>query len=753
MGFIELEGGRAVIDISKTGLEFGSPEFVNQFLKAYSGLETTARTIRFEEEIIIELDEEKTEIFNEYSEIIRQVEGIMIRPEVYGHKQDEMYYKRKELLRKFYDFMFMSPLRAKLTLEEYDESLPSKQIFMKGYQTFKAWVNGIKKTFINSKFFDLCKKTGDVQAAFFNLTGLGGIALMSTVSLPIPKGAVAIKSSDANYKLKHNITVSIYEVPGKETYYYLQSNPILSNLKPELKQMLIDRISDGLNGVSISGDVRIIFTELNREFRSIFLDQAMLKEIDIKPEEATVMAYEATSWVIGLGAPTEDIAIDKNVTDIYIDSQNAPLYIDHNKFGVCHTLWRYNQEMLEKQFSNIMFLSGQDRKFDKSNPVVDVVVPRLNMRCHMQRPPATFGDLQAALRIMRKEPFTYPLYLYHHSFTPFFAGYDDLMVSLGNSEAVLGLKSVGKTAFTSAKILAIGTKKRILPIQDIEEIPVRAYRKRGFHIGAMRVQSSDKEEVTGDEMDLVSMANASLRMGDACLIINEIRSRLAIQGVMNLLNTQPGVFLLYNLHAQSLQDVQDRLELVFGMPGASMYSTDRYTFLKKLRFGRKSRLYRIVGNQHESDIHKKKFVEVFTFTRADNIDDCVLQCNFLNNPEASMWDLSEIDLGKLQSEIDFKFIPPALKRRSDETGILPEQLIMEAFFKGKMYHDIRKSAFDTKDPYLMEIDFVLKCNTAANNLLKSIEDDAGNINYKDLQSKWDVMFKEMVALDVLERNG
>jgi hypothetical protein len=205
---------------------------------------------------------------------------------------------------------------------------------------------------------------------------------------------------------------------------------------------------------------------------------------------------------------------------------------------------------------------------------------------------------------------------------------------------------------------------------------VRAFRKRGFHIGAARVQSSDVEEATTKELDLVTMANALLRMGDAALIINEVRSRVAVQGIINLLNTQPGVFLLYNLHAESLRDIQDRLELVFGLPAASMYATDRYSFLKKVRFGRKGRIYRVLGFEYESDIEEKKFVEIFRFRRGDSIDQCTWEAKFLRNPEASMWDYSKVDIKKLQKELDIAFIPPALGRRSEETGISPEQYIL-----------------------------------------------------------------------------
>ena len=468
--------------------------------------------------------------------------------------------------------------------------------------------------------------------------------------------------------------------------------------------------------------------------------------LQLTEEQAQAMAHEAASWTVGLGAPIENMALDgKNITDIYIDSENSPIYIEHAKYGLCHTLWRYNRDVLEHVTKNVMAITQKVRRFDQQHPIADVFMTRLNMRCHLQGPPATFGEIQVALRLMKRTPFTYAQYVENHSMSAFSAGYDDLMVSLGCSEAVLGTKGSGKTSFTAAKIISIGTKRRILPIQDIEEIPTKAYRKRGFHIGTMRVQSSDVETSGEKELSLISMASAALRMGEACLVINEIRSRIAVQGIINLLNTQPGVFVLYNFHAQSLRDVQDRLELVFGVPAAAMFATDRYSFLRKIRFGRKGRLYRLLGKTYETSISEHKFYEVFSFTRGPTIDTSSISCDFMELPEASAWSIEGASIGAIAKKMKFKYVPPALARRSQDTGISPEQYALQAFFKGRVYSDIVKAARDNEAEQLMEMDFVLKCSAVANELLAANEDETGNVDYSKIDAEWPEKFKALVA--------
>jgi len=745
-----LEGTRAIIDLSKCPYEFASPEFINLHLKDLSTTEKPIKTIRYEEEIVVELDEEQTSILTEYAAFIRQVESLLLREDIFGMKQDPGFDSRRAILRKFYEYIFMSPVLADQELASYKEAEPEKSIYMKGYQTFKGWLAGIKKRLVATKLYALVKKSGDFRTAFLSLTGLKSLFFVESLVLEIPPNAKQVKEPDASYTLPFDVQVQIYETPGEEAFLYVQSNPEVINLPPELSKMLKRKIAEQFKETFENIDWDVLMDLKTREYRQGFMDEAIMSGIPITPKQAMAMGREAASWVVGLGAPMENIALDKdNITDIYIDSENSPIYLEHAKYGLCHTLFRYNRDLLERAFRNIVFSLKGTRKFDESSPIVDVVLKRLSMRCHLQRPPATFDELQGALRIMKEQPFTYSQYLAFRSLSPFFAGYDDVLVTLGCSEAVLGLKGVGKTAFTAAKITSIGTRRRIIPIQDIEEIPVRAFRKRGFHIGAARVQSSEREEAVTKELDLVSMANALLRMGDAALIINEVRSRVAVQGIINLLNTQPGVFLLYNLHAESLRDVQDRLELVFGIPAASMYATDRYTFLKKIRFGRRGRIYRVLGFEYESDMEEKKFVEVFRFRRGESIDKCVWEPKFLRNPEAALNDFSKLDMGKLEKNLDIAFIPPALARRSEETGISPEQYIMQAFFKGKMYDDIYRSSIEYNDKLLNDLDFVLNVNTAASKLLATMESEEGGLDFKEVTKRWAPIYKQLLK-DELE---
>ena len=740
------EGKKLTMDCANCPFEMYSGSCIGSHFKAIAAFNPTWETLKYEEELTIEFSAEKVEALKEFVTLIRELEKITSDTKTYGYVQDEHYNGRIKLIKEVYDALFVDPRRCIGLLEEYSEKTPSKALFLESSNKFQALVKALLKAIGQTKLVAMIQGKDTLRELILDFARLKPYEFVEMLLLPFPENAKDLDDPETVVNLKFGVTGKLYDLEGSEANLYVIENPLLDNIDAKLIPVIRQVIADGMKDMPQVADMVSVYDDKIREYRNHFVEKARDMGIELKSDEALALGRECASWTVGLGAPLENICLDKeNITDIYIDGQNSPIYIEHRKFGLCHTIYRYNSKLLEHAFRNIVVFSMQNRRFDDKNPVVDIVLRRLNMRCHMQRPPATFGELQGALRIMRSLPFTYSQYLNYYAMTPFYAGYDDLMVSLGCSEAVLGLKGVGKTAFTSAKVSAIGTKMRILPIQDIEEIPVKAYRKRGFHIGAMRVQSSDIEGASehGNELDLMSMANASLRMGDACIIINEIRSKTTIQGVINILNTQPGVFILYNLHAQSLKDVQDRLELVFGIPAASMFATDRYSFLKKIRFGRKKTTYRLLGEAYESNPAKHTFDPTFIFQRGKDIHDSKLECMFLKNSEAHSWKLDKLDFKALEKNLDIVFEPPALTRRCDEKGIPVEEYLMQAFFKAKIYYDITEIANKLNQKKLLEIDFVLRANSEANKLLAKNESENGTVDYPAIIPEWTDVFKKI----------
>ena len=149
------QGTRLIMDCPTCGLGLATPQCINSHLRVTSALPRLWKTMRYEEEIMVELNEDKTAIIYEYDALIRQVEGIMLNQKTYGKIEDEHYLQRKKLLKDFYEYMFMNPLVAEQVIRGYDEPYPQKAVFVDGYRNFHACLAVVANDSFNNLF--LCE--------------------------------------------------------------------------------------------------------------------------------------------------------------------------------------------------------------------------------------------------------------------------------------------------------------------------------------------------------------------------------------------------------------------------------------------------------------------------------------------------------------------------------------------------------------------------------------------------------------------
>jgi hypothetical protein len=102
-------------------------------------------------------------------------------------------------------------------------------------------------------------------------------------------------------------------------------------------------------------------------------------------------------------------------------------------------------------------------------------------------------------------------------------------------------------------------------------------------------------------------------------------------------------------------------------------------------------------------------------------------------------------------------MPPLIKRKSDLTGIQPEQYFLQSFFKGKVFCDINNAAIKTGVKELVQLDFFLKCNNFVNRMMVAMEDENGAVDFAEAQKRWEAEFpglvKEGVEANKKEKAG
>ncbi|OYT43753.1 MAG: hypothetical protein B6U88_00150 [Candidatus Aenigmarchaeota archaeon ex4484_56] len=315
--------------------------------------------------------------------------------------------------------------------------------------------------------------------------------------------------------------------------------------------------------------------EVRKSFYNIGLD--MLREIsttyEIPEEKLKIIARILTRYTAGIGI-LELILSDEHIQDIYVNPPPgvSPVFLYHGKYGECKTNIILTREDAELLATRLRLSSG--RPLDEANPVLDaeISVPEGRARvCAIMQTLSPEG-LGFALRRHRERPWTLPLFLYNRMMNPLAAGLLWFIIDGGRSMLIGGTRSSGKTSLLSAIISQIMRNKRIITVEDTLELPLTKFRRLGYNI--TRLKSRSVITMVETELPAEEALRVSLRLGDSCLIIGEVRSKevLALYEAMRIgamANVVAGT-----IHGESAYGLFDRVVNDLGVSPTSFKATD-----------------------------------------------------------------------------------------------------------------------------------------------------------------------------------
>ncbi|MEK6819687.1 MAG: type II/IV secretion system ATPase subunit, partial [Nanoarchaeota archaeon] len=272
------------------------------------------------------------------------------------------------------------------------------------------------------------------------------------------------------------------------------------------------------------------FTDTERT-RQVFLniskdllqDLASTKGITLSYLNLNRLARILIRHTIGFGL-IEILLQDKKLQDIFI---NAPIpqtniFVRHQDYDECITNILPSQEDADSWAAKFRLISG--RPLDEANPILDtqLEIGAIRARIAIIQRPLSPDGLAYAIRRHREDPWTLPLFVKNRMISPLAAGLLSFLVDGSRTLLVAGTRSSGKTSLLGSLMLEIIPKYRIILIEDSLELPMEALRKMNYDILRMKVRSALLRTTT--EVSADDGIRTSLRLGDSCLIIGEVRS-------------------------------------------------------------------------------------------------------------------------------------------------------------------------------------------------------------------------------------
>ena len=530
----------------------------------------------------------------------------------------------------------------------------------------------------------------------------------------------------ANYLVGEN-EVTIFRLPTTIQYLYHilppefkiseekydlldQARKIISEYKPKQSEFVNPE------------RMRQVFYNIGHD---LIEDLAEHNNLGMKEKEIDELTDILVRYTVGFGL-IEVLLQDERIQDITINSPmgQTPMFIVHQDFGECMTNVIPTRTESESWASKLRMLSG--RPLDEANPILDteLIIPGARARVAVISAPLNPSGLAYAFRRHRDRPWTLPLFVKNRMLSPLAAGLISFIVDGSRTILVAGTRSAGKTSILAAMMTEIMRKYRVITIEDTLELPVDSLRKLGYNIQSMKVAAAmtrGTTEVAADEG-----IRTTLRMGDSCLIVGEVRSveALALYEAMRvgaLANVVAGT-----IHGASPYGVYDRVVNDLKVPKTSFKATDII----------------IVANPIKSPdgLHRWRRVTQITEVRKHWENDPMLEGGFSDlmkyDPKNDMLEPSK-DVINGDSDV-LKAIAGNVKEWASDWDAVWSNIMLRA--------DIKKMILDysikLKMPEILEAGFVINANDEFHNISAKVEEDIGSLDSKRILSEWEKWLKK-----------
>jgi pilus assembly protein CpaF len=284
----------------------------------------------------------------------------------------------------------------------------------------------------------------------------------------------------------------------------------------------------------------------------------MLKEdaLPLNHDESHRLVNDLMHELLGFG-PLEPLLQDPDISDILVNTARE-VYIE--RFGQIElTKVRFADEQhLLRVIERIVDKVG--RRIDESQPMVDARLPD-GSRINAVVPPVAVDGALLSIRRFARIPYDFERLIANGTVDAGCAAVLRGLVASRFNILISGGTGTGKTTLMNAMSHGIGTRERIVTIEDAAELQLQQR-----HVVRMETRPSNIEgrgEIT--QRDLVRNA---LRMRPDRIIVGEVRAGEAFDMLQAMNTGHDGS--MTTVHANTPRDALSRLEQMISMAGLDL---------------------------------------------------------------------------------------------------------------------------------------------------------------------------------------
>ena len=305
----------------------------------------------------------------------------------------------------------------------------------------------------------------------------------------------------------------------------------------EAKKLTVDRVSRGMLQDEIARALEVVLA-VDGVTLGITQRRKLIEEIE----------YEVTGF-----GPIQPFLDDPTVDDVIVNGHKT-MYVERSgELEQVVSGFRDDQHLM-----NLIqrIVSPIGRRVDESSPYVDARLPN-GSRVNVIIPPVSLDGPMLSIRKFREQPFRAKELVRLDTINNEMLVYLAAAVRARLNILICGGTGSGKTTLLNVLSSFIGTKQRVVTIEDTAEI-----RLQQCHVVRLETRPRSPDNASSEVTARDLMRNV-LRMRPDRIILGEVRGNEAIDMLQAMGTGHHGS--MATIHANSTRDAMDRLEILIGL--------------------------------------------------------------------------------------------------------------------------------------------------------------------------------------------
>ena len=304
------------------------------------------------------------------------------------------------------------------------------------------------------------------------------------------------------------------------------------------------------------------------------------------------------------------LLIDDSVEEIFLDSKNDNIYINHQKYGRCTTDLKLNSDEIERLKTFLRIYSGQ--RLDYTNPSVKYVIKNKYFYCRfaIDIEPLHINKFGLDIRKLNKNIFTIQDLLKNKTLNPLMAAFLYFAIIHKLNITATGETDTGKTTLINALDLLTPKEFRKIYIENAVESLNQA--EFGKHQLKYVVDSFESNQARINGINEYSKANqikTLLHRSPDIIYLGEILTNEEANALFHCLAV--GLRGFQTVHSKTIASLLNRVVNFFNIDSSCLNDLDLIVLMKKSYF--KRRMISISEINPENVIISKKHEFVINY--------------------------------------------------------------------------------------------------------------------------------------------